>query len=302
MRIAPIATSVPKAMEGMKVALWDNFGVTTKGGKPLPGVVETYHAMRSQGIEVFMVSNTANLGIAPLHREFKEHGMPFPKGHIITSGMVLEPYFAEHDLIGKKVLCLGNRATAHYVQKAQGILLNHGNADKSILELAEQAEVVFIGWFPILGRNQKNRLATVALPPIQAAIKALKRPGVIGIVGNPDREVPQKDGTVLPGNGALAQAIQDAVGKNNELIWLGKPHLPIYKYVLGLPTVRDIPRDQIMMIGDSLEYDIEGAHNAGIHSLLVLTGNARLIDLLNEDLPDNQVPDFVAQGLVWARS
>jgi len=59
-----------------------------------------------------------------------------------------------------------------------------------------------------------------------------------------------------------------------------------------LPSVR---KDEILMVGDSLDYDIEGAHGAGIHSLLVLSGNTKSIE---EARSAEKQPDFIADDFV----
>jgi ribonucleotide monophosphatase NagD (HAD superfamily) len=55
------------------------------------------------------------------------------------------------------------------------------------------------------------------------------------------------------------------------VIYMGKPSKTFYS---SLPEATKVPKDTILMIGDTLETDILGAQNFGIDSLLVFTGNA----------------------------
>jgi ribonucleotide monophosphatase NagD (HAD superfamily) len=62
------------------------------------------------------------------------------------------------------------------------------------------------------------------------------------------------------------------------MLRIGQTNLAVrlaQRIVQGSGATKGIPVDpsRILMVGDSLEYDIAGAHNAGIASLLVLSGN-----------------------------
>ena len=57
--------------------------------------------------------------------------------------------------------------------------------------------------------------------------------------------------------------------------WPGKPSRPLLD-----ETVRRVGGDRPLMVGDRLDTDIEGAVNAGIDSLLVLTGVTGLPELV----------------------
>jgi len=107
------------------------------------------------------------------------------------------------------------------------------------------------------------------------------RLGIVCICPNPDTIIPSGDSrTYCPG----------FIVKNykSELIYTGKPHSAIFDPVLA--KYSDIPKQRILMIGDTLDMDILGAQNVGIQSALVPTGNAKL---LREKLRLNK-DDFVS--------
>ena len=60
-------------------------------------------------------------------------------------------------------------------------------------------------------------------------------------------------------------------------------------------TVRRVGGERPLMIGDRLDTDIEGAHNAGLDSLLVLTGVTGLAELVAAD-PQHR-PTYVSPDL-----
>jgi HAD superfamily hydrolase (TIGR01459 family) len=92
----------------------------------------------------------------------------------------------------------------------------------------------------------------------------LKSRGLPMICANPDVIV-QRGGTLVYCAGALARAYE-AIG--GEVVYYGKPYLPIYKVALeaaGLPK-------RPLVIGDGLETDINGANRAGLDALFVAHG------------------------------
>lgn len=72
------------------------------------------------------------------------------------------------------------------------------------------------------------------------------------------------NGKILPTSGLLAQWLID---KNIPVTILGKPHKNMFEPILNMLKGSSI------MIGDTIENDILGAHNANIDSALVSTGN-----------------------------
>ena len=92
--------------------------------------------------------------------------------------------------------------------------------------------------------------------------------GLLCICPNPDTIIPSGDSrTYCPGF-----IVRNYEG---ELIYTGKPHRSIFEPVLA--KYQDIQKQRILMIGDTLDMDILGAHNVGIQSALVTTGNAKLL-------------------------
>lgn len=98
---------------------------------------------------------------------------------------------------------------------------------------------------------------------------------------NPDLVV-QRGEQMIYCAGALAQ---DYERQGGEVVYLGKPHAPVYAFVaerLRELTGRDIPRAKWLAIGDGLKTDIAGATKAGIDSLLI-TGGIHESELAHAD-------------------
>ena len=98
---------------------------------------------------------------------------------------------------------------------------------------------------------------------------------------NPDLVVQRGDQLVYCA-GSLAQGFAEQAG---EVVYLGKPHLPVYAFVeahLAATTGRTIPRNRWLAIGDGLKTDILGATRASIDALLI-TGGVHEPELAHED-------------------
>lgn len=81
-----------------------------------------------------------------------------------------------------------------------------------------------------------------------------------------------------PGNGCLVAALETSLRKagSSELICdkinTGKPNPEIIDLVRGQHSIPDFDLSKMVMIGDRPDTDIALANNAGIASVLVLTG------------------------------
>lgn len=101
-----------------------------------------------------------------------------------------------------------------------------------------------------------------------AILEEAAKLGLVCICPNPDTIIPNGDSkTYCPGF-----IVRNYQGK---LIYTGKPHSYIYAPILD--KYSHIPKDRILMVGDTLDMDILGAQNVGIKSALVPTGNSKLL-------------------------
>ncbi len=96
--------------------------------------------------------------------------------------------------------------------------------------------------------------------------------GLPWVASNTDRSVPTPKGPG-PGNGILVLAVQEFAGVEPEVA--GKPRPPLFE-----ESVRRVGGERPLVVGDRLDTDIEGAVNAGLDSILVLTGVTGLPELV----------------------
>ena len=101
---------------------------------------------------------------------------------------------------------------------------------------------------------------------------------------NPDNWCPVSSQDTRPGAGAAAAFLEASTGRR--AYFLGKPNgYMFHRARRKLLDVAGGALDQIVVIGDTMETDIRGAIEAGLHGYLVLSGSTQL----------ENVPDYVYQ-------
>lgn len=110
---------------------------------------------------------------------------------------------------------------------------------------------------------------------------------------NPDNWCPVSADRTRPGAGAAAAFLEASTGKS--AYYLGKPNG--YMFNRACRKLRELSfsePEEIVMIGDTMETDIRGAVEAGLHSYLVLTGSTQLDNVRDYVYQPTQVLNSVA--------
>jgi hypothetical protein len=120
---------------------------------------------------------------------------------------------------------------------------------------------------------------------MRAAVRI--RDGLPWVASNTDLTFPAAFG-LAPGHGVQVEMLRRFAGVDPEVA--GKPARPLLD-----ETVRRVGGERPLMVGDRLDTDILGARNAGLDSLLVLTGVTGLAELATA--PPEQRPTYLAPDL-----
>jgi len=115
---------------------------------------------------------------------------------------------------------------------------------------------------------------TTTLEKITKGHECLER-GARLLATNPDNWCPVSSVKTRPGAGATAAFLEASTGRR--AYYLGKPNGYMFQRArrkLEELALRQL--EQVVMIGDTMETDIRGAFEAGLHSYLVLTGSTQL--------------------------
>jgi HAD superfamily hydrolase (TIGR01459 family) len=108
------------------------------------------------------------------------------------------------------------------------------------------------------------------LPHHYELLEKAAKLGLPAICSNNDR-IAAFNGQITYCAGHFAEKFEEFGGK---VFYMGKPFEPIFLEAFKMHP--EIDKNRTLMIGDTINTDILGANNAGIHSALVTTGNLGL--------------------------
>ena len=248
-------------------AILDNYGVLTFDGQFEPLAVAECEKLRKEiGVKIILISNATYLA-KDAEERFAKKG--FFKGvhydEVVTSGQYAFEEISKGNLQvpGNKFCVFG---TANFKRTEDKVPDIFKGSKYVYTNNPEEADFVYCGVPQIVNEIGKaeDRVVIDDFIPQLEALAGLKLPMVIA---NPD-EVGNEDGRFVVRQGTINKVYQAMGG---ETIVFGKPDVKIYKKVhkmIGL----DVPKEQILMVGDTPWTDIKGANEYGIKSCLTFYG------------------------------
>lgn len=215
-------------------------GVVVRGGQAIPGAAGAIAALRAAGVGVAFATNNATRTPTQVAALLGRAGVPATPAEVVTSAL------AAADLLEPGTRCL--------VVGMDG--LREALAARGCVEVRDPGltDAVVAGLDQALTYDALRR-ATLAL-----------RAGARFVASNTDRTYPGPDG-LEPGAGAIVAALVTASDRRPEVA--GKPHAPLYRTAAAC-----LPDGALLMVGDRLDTDIDGAAALGWDTALVLTGVA----------------------------
>jgi HAD superfamily hydrolase (TIGR01450 family) len=232
------------------LAMLDLDGVVYVGPDAVPDAPEHVATARSAGMRVAFITNNAARPPAAVAEHLRELGVQADADDVVTSAQAAARLLEERLGPGAPVVVLG----------AGGLVEAVSAAGLKPVGVKDDAEAVVTGYGPDVVWRQIMR----------AAVRI--RDGLWWVASNTDLTIPTKYGTA-PGHGVLVETLRRFSGVDP--VVAGKPARPLLD-----ETVRRCGGERPLMVGDRLDTDIEGAHAAGIDSLLVMTGVTGLAELV----------------------
>lgn len=246
--------------------LLDLDGTVYLGGQVIPHVVDSLIEAAKRGAQPMFVTNNASRRPAEVAAALNEMGVAAADFDVLTSPEAAASMLAKTHPAGSKVLIVGAKALSDAVAEA-GLIPVRLAADEPVAVV--QGHSPDTGWRDLAE-------ACIAI-----------RSGVDWVATNTDTTLPTDRG-LLPGNGAMVEALKAATGRTPRVA--GKPNRPLLD-----EAVRRSGSKRPLVVGDRLDTDIEAAVLAGMPSLLVLTGVSTAGDLLAA--PASRRPTYVSFDL-----
>lgn len=250
----------------MDVVLTDLDGVVYRGRNAIPHAVEAL-TRASLSARVGYITNNASRRPVDVAEHLERFGLEVGADDVVTSSQAGVRLLETLVPAGSTVLVTGGLGLTSIVEAA----------GFTVTSSAEDAPAAVIqGFSPELGWTH---LAEAAF--------ALADPDVPWVATNMDWSIPVERG-IAPGNGTLVSAVHQAVGRMP--VVAGKPERPIFDAALAR-----FGGEHPLFIGDRLDTDIKGANDAGIPSVLVLTGIDQAKQVLAADVRSR--PTFLLEDL-----
>lgn len=266
------------------IIFFDAFGVIKTYQGLMPGIQNTFDYLLEQGKEYYIVTNDASRSPVQLAESYHKGGLNIiTPDRIISSGMLTKEYL-DLKVDDGIVAYLGTPESSHYIESS-GLntlpvsAVNNENIDKvnALVFLDDEG----FDWCADLNKT----------------VNILRKRTIPVIVANTDRAYPVSIHDVGIAIGGIAAMIESIIGK--QFIRFGKPDSQMFMFAYDLiREYRSITKQQIVMVGDTLQTDILGGNKFGLDTVLVLSGNTQAKDADSRITATGIVPTYVCDSAV----
>ena len=221
--------------------LTDMDGVLVHEGQALPGAAEFLQRLVEKQRRFLVLTNNSIFTPRDLAARLRASGLDIPEESIWTSALATAK-FLEDQRPGGSAFVIGEAGLTTALHQS-GYTLTERDPD-----------------YVVLGETR-----TYSFERITQAIRLIES-GARFIATNPDATGPSPDGS-LPATGAVAALITRATDR--EPYYVGKPNPLMMRSALN---AIDAHSETTAMIGDRMDTDIVSGLEAGLQTVLVLTG------------------------------
>ncbi len=252
MHATAIVDGVGAFIDAYEGFLIDQWGVLHNGETVYPGAHEVLVELARRGKQVVLLTNSGRRRSFNATR-LQELGFNTRAlAGIVTSGEATWQALSQR--AAEPFASLGRRCVLFTRADDMGPV---DGLDLELVNDPAEADFLYLTWLDAL---------THSIDEFDRLIEAAAARDLPMICSNPDRVAPTEGGlTQAPGS--LAERYRAIGGR---VIYVGKPHRPIYQACLDL--LPELEPTEICGIGDSFEHDIQGAKNAGIAAAFVMRG------------------------------
>jgi NagD protein len=222
--------------------LTDMDGVLVHEQRALPGAADFIRALYDNGRRFLVLTNNSIYTPRDLRARLLTGGIDLPEEAIWTSAMATAQFLAEQSP-GGSAYVIGETGLTTALHDA-GFVMTESDPD-----------------YVVLGETR-----TYSFEAITKAIRLLER-GAKFIATNPDATGPSSEGS-LPATGSVAALMTRATGL--QPYYVGKPNPLMMRSALNRLEAHS---ETTVMIGDRMDTDVIAGIEAGMRTILVLTGS-----------------------------
>jgi len=255
-------------MEPIKGILSDIDGTLYFKGKPIPGAIETIDQLREKEIKLLFFTNTDSKTPKNIYKLLREYGFKLNEREIFTPLIALKEFL--YDKLDSKVYLVATEEVHDEFK------------DFHQIEGDEVPDFVIISDFH--DNWDVNRLNNA----FKYVIKYNSM--LLGTQGN--KYYLDRNGEPVIDTGSFVQMI--ATAANVKPTIFGKPSK---EYFMQALKKLDLPASKTVVIGDDIESDIQGAHNANLRGILVKTGKGQFYKSSEKDIKPYKIIDSISSIL-----
>jgi glycerol 3-phosphatase-2 len=233
------------------LVMFDLDGVVYVDGHAVEHAAESIEDTRGAGTHIAFITNNAARTPQQVAEHLRDLGVAAQPDDVVTSSQAAARLLHEAYGEGAAIAVLG----------ADGLVGALREVGLEPVEVGDDRAVAIVS-----GYAPEVRWRVI----MQAAVEI--RNGLPWTATNTDLTLPTDRG-LAPGHGQLVRMISEFAGVS--AVVAGKPARPLLD-----ETLRRVGGTHPLMVGDRLDTDIAGAHNAGTDSLLVMTGVSDVADLV----------------------
>jgi NagD protein len=254
--------------ERRKIECWltDMDGVLVHEGHALPGAGDVIKQWQAAGQRFLVLTNNSIYTPRDLSARLRSTGLDIPEESIWTSALATADFLKSQKPKGSAFVIgeAGLTTALHEV----GYIQTDVNPD-----------------YVVLGESR-----TFSFETLTKAIRLILN-GARFIATNPDATGPSADG-VLPATGSVAALITKATGREPYIV--GKPNPMMFRSAMNKINAHS---ESTGMIGDRMDTDVIAGIEAGLHTVLVLTGIADDAEIQKYPFRPNEILNSIADLL-----
>lgn len=249
-------------------AIVDLDGTVYRGRSLIPGADAGIDALRNRGIAPLFVSNNPTKARGEYVDRLSGMGLDVAAEAVVSSGTVTTRYLTDH-----------HPGDGLFVIGSSGLCAQFESAGLSLTDDPREAAVLVASWTQGFDYDSMTD-----------ALRALGGDQETAFVGtDPDVTVPTENGPV-PGSGAIIRAIAGVTERDPDRV-LGKPSAETREAAL---SALGVPPEDCLVIGDRIDTDIAMGAEAGMTTVLVLTGVTGRAKAERSDITPDHVIDSLA--------
>ncbi|SHF65001.1 NagD protein [Jatrophihabitans endophyticus] len=246
--------------------LSDMDGVLVREEHAVPGATDFLARLVERQRRFLVLTNNSIFTPRDLSARLARSGLDIPEAAIWTSALATATFLADQ-LPGGSAFVIGEAGMTTALHNV-GYVLTDRDPD-----------------FVVLGETR-----TYSFEAITRAIRLIEA-GARFIATNPDVTGPSEQGP-LPATGSVAAMITKATGR--EPYFVGKPNPMMLRSALNKIEAHS---ENTVMVGDRMDTDVVAGIEAGLDTILVLTGSTRRADVDRFPWRPGRVLDSIADAV-----